>query len=309
MPFVGKNSSKSPDRKPGTRPLAQPPSTVNRLRSFAEKETPPSIPVTSRSVPRITHALPTPWAPQEDPDQPVMMTGPLAQPPGAAPFMKRPPTLIRGNGKKNLLPAPPSLRRRLQMHLIVASVLVCGIIGAAVGVTPINGQDGALVKVFQPILNSIQLKGQNTIALSQQQATATSVLSKGGYDPGGVEGAPEGTGLGRFFYGQCTYWANMRYHDLTQVWVPWLGNANQWTAGAYKYGWNVSDTPHVPSIIVLQSYIQGAGYYGHVAIVEKINEDGSVYTSNWNWNGLPAYTSYVTFTRGDGVKFVWAPGK
>lgn len=99
----------------------------------------------------------------------------------------------------------------------------------------------------------------------------------------------------------------MRYHQLTGYWVPWLGNAYQWAYGAQVSGWVVSATPRVPSIIVLQPYVQGAGGYGHVAIVERINPDGSVYTSNYNWyaNGGWDTLSYWTFKPGPGVSFVW----
>jgi len=101
----------------------------------------------------------------------------------------------------------------------------------------------------------------------------------------------------------------MRYHQLTGYWVPWLGNAYQWSYGAAASGWVVSSTPRVPSIIVLQPGVQGAGGYGHVAVVERINSDGSVYTSNMNWysNGGWDIVSYVTFTRGPGVSFVSHP--
>jgi surface antigen len=101
----------------------------------------------------------------------------------------------------------------------------------------------------------------------------------------------------------------MRYHALTGYWVPWLGNAYQWAYGASSSGWIVSSTPRVPSIIVLQSGVQGASYIGHVAVVERINADGSVYTSDYNWysNGGWDILSYVTFTPGPGVSFVWHP--
>ena len=33
-----------------------------------------------------------------------------------------------------------------------------------------------------------------------------------------------------------------------------------------------------------------AGYYGHVGIVERVNNDGSFYVSEMNWNGPVSYT-------------------
>jgi len=55
--------------------------------------------------------------------------------------------------------------------------------------------------------------------------------------------------------------------------------------------------------------VEGASYFGHVAVVERINKDGSVYTSNYNWyaNGGWDILSYVTFYPGSGVSFTWHP--
>jgi surface antigen len=112
-----------------------------------------------------------------------------------------------------------------------------------------------------------------------------------------------------FLYGQCTYWANMRYHQLTGHWIPWLGNASQWAYEAPTYGWTISDTPnpHGVSIMVFGPYAESSGAYGHVAVVERVNADGSVYTSNWNWHGAWATLSYMTFYPTNGVHFIWFP--
>jgi surface antigen len=162
--------------------------------------------------------------------------------------------------------------------------------------------------------------------IAQQAATAT-VVTQDGYDPGaavyaGVPTAPPsmggstggapistGGGLDRFFYGQCTYWANMRYHAITGHYVTWLGNADEWAVGAANAGWVVSSTPHIHSIIVLQPYVEEAGGYGHVAVVESIPRPGVVSTSNWNWAGYWGTTTYVNFTYPmSGVSFIWFPG-
>ncbi len=114
-----------------------------------------------------------------------------------------------------------------------------------------------------------------------------------------------------FTFGQCTYYASMRYHQLSGQWVPWSGKAYQWAYGARQFGWVVSSKPRTPSIIVLQPGVQGAGWLGQVAIVESINPDGSVLTSGWNWYGTYgggwARLSVVTFRPGSGVSFVWHP--
>jgi len=80
-------------------------------------------------------------------------------------------------------------------------------------------------------------------------------------------------------------------------------NAWQWTSRANEFHWNVSSTPTVGAILVLQSGVQGAGGYGHVAVVEKILDNGHVMTSDMNWGGGASVT-YVEFAVGSGVSFV-----
>ncbi|GCE04035.1 CHAP domain-containing protein [Dictyobacter aurantiacus] len=109
-----------------------------------------------------------------------------------------------------------------------------------------------------------------------------------------------------FTPGQCTYWADYEYHHLTGYAVTWSGNASAWAAGAAAAGWVVSSQPHVPSIIVLQPGTQYAGWAGHVAVVEKINADGSVATTNWNVVGWGVF-SWNTYQPGPGVSFIWHP--
>ncbi len=153
----------------------------------------------------------------------------------------------------------------------------------------------------------------NANLIAQAAATATAIVRQDGFDQssnnnGGTLYAGSGVTPNRFSFGQCTYWADLRYQQLTGYWVDWIGNAYQWKYGALSApGWIVSSTPHVPSIIVLQPGVQGAGYFGHVAVVERINPDGSVYTSNMNWyaNGGWDRVSDWTFTPGPGVSFVW----
>jgi surface antigen len=109
-----------------------------------------------------------------------------------------------------------------------------------------------------------------------------------------------------FTPGQCTYWADYEYHHLTGYAIPWRGDAGDWTSGAAAAGWIISSVPHVPSIVVLRSGIQGAGWSGHVAVVEKMNFDGSVDTTNWNVTGWGVF-SWQTYYPGSGVSFIWHP--
>jgi surface antigen len=252
----------------------------------------------------------------------------------------RHPVVIRGTGRKSTSLRPPVSRRRPVMHVVVTVVLALVVLSALFAVVPVgkNGQS-SLLKTFMGNpsgqMNITNVQGNNAPLIIQQAATATAV-TQDGYDPGnmtvaGVPTAPPSMGGGtgstggtgntigavgvgtsgfnRFFYGQCTYWANMRYYQLTGHQVAWLGNAYQWAAGASSAGWVVSSTPHVHSIIVLQPGVQLAGGYGHVAVVESILGNGVVSTSDWNWAGHWGVTTYVNFTYPmSGVSFVWFPG-
>jgi surface antigen len=260
----------------------------------------------------------------------------------AVPFQRntttlRQPVIIRGTGRKSSSLRPPESRRKPATHAIVTVVLALVVLGALFFVMPVgtNGQSSLFKSIIgapNGQMNIANVKGNDTALIAQQAATAT-VVTQDGYDPGaavyaGVPTAPPsmsgstgstgstggapvstGGGLDRFFYGQCTYWANMRYYELTGHYVTWLGNADEWYAGALNAGWVVSSTPHIHSIIILQPYVQYAGSFGHVAVVEKILGNGVVETSDWNWEGNWGVTTYVNFTYPmSGVSFAWFPG-
>jgi surface antigen len=110
-----------------------------------------------------------------------------------------------------------------------------------------------------------------------------------------------------FPYGQCTWWANQRYFQLHGVFVPWTTNANawQWRARAADFGWHISATPDVGAIMVLQPGVQGASQLGHVAVVERVLDNGDVLASSMNWGTMPQAVTTIQFHPGDGVSFLW----
>jgi surface antigen len=112
---------------------------------------------------------------------------------------------------------------------------------------------------------------------------------------------------------QCVVWAAYRYHQLTGVYVPFgWGNALTWDNGARNTpGWSVSQTPVVPSIACLQPGVDGAYADGHVCIVEQINSDDSVLTSNMNWgvpDGSSSAVEMVTHKPQSGLTFLYLTG-
>lgn len=116
--------------------------------------------------------------------------------------------------------------------------------------------------------------------------------------------AVKGT-FNNFPYGQCTWWADQRYHQLTGIYVPWIinSNANVWVTRANQYHWNVSTQPKVGSIMMLAAWVEGAGGYGHVAVVEKLLGGGRFQVSQMNWTGV-GIKSYGNFATGRGVYFI-----
>ena len=254
------------------------------------------------TYPRVTRILPD------------INTGALSFPPkDITTTGLRQPIVIRGTLKKKTHVIHPPKGRKWVISISAIVLLMFISLGTALAASPLNGGSGHLVNPIQIVANLVHTSNDSP-SLVAQQATATAVLQQAGYDTNlasgsGVSLLASGGSLNRFAFGQCTFWANMRYHALTGYWVPWLGNAYQWAYGASSSGWVVSSKPRVPSIIVLQPGVEGAGYYGHVAVVERINADGSVYTSDYNWysNGGWDILSYVTFTPGSGVSFVWHP--
>lgn len=114
-------------------------------------------------------------------------------------------------------------------------------------------------------------------------------------------------GVNVFPYPSCTWWADQRYYQLHGIFVPWRTQANawQWTDRAYQYGWHVSSSPIIGAIINLQPGVQGAGYLGHVGVVEKILSNGNVIASNTSWGAYPTSVTDVEFTPGPGVTFLW----
>jgi len=232
---------------------------------------------------------------------------------------QRQPTLIRGTGKKSsgTILAPKVSGKRTVTHAVMVTLTFFIVLGILATVIPLTSEGQASGGLLSTLMNWSQGKSGNTTLIPSQIATATAV-TQDGYDAGnqtyagvttsnGSANASDAGNLNRFFYGQCTYWANMRYHQLTGHWVPWLGNASAWRFQAVSYGWVVSTTPHIPSIMAFDPYVQGAGYYGHVAIAESMNGN-DITTSNWNAGGAWATTTYITNHPGPGVYFIYYPG-
>ena len=89
------------------------------------------------------------------------------------------------------------------------------------------------------------------------------------------------TGNG-YDYGYCTWYAYNRRADLGKPISGFWGNASSWASLARQSGFLVDTTPSVGAVLQ-SSYL--AGGYGHVAVVESVNPDGSIFVSEMNYAG------------------------
>lgn len=114
--------------------------------------------------------------------------------------------------------------------------------------------------------------------------TDTSALPQG-FNPNHATGD---TG-NAYAFSQCTWWVYIRRHQLGLPVGSHMGNGNQWANSARALGYWVDNTPrHVGDVMVFAAgQADSDAAYGHVAIVEKINADGSIVTSEMgaSYNG------------------------
>lgn len=98
-----------------------------------------------------------------------------------------------------------------------------------------------------------------------------------GFDPNHATGDSGNA----YEFSQCTWWVYVRRHQLGLPAGSHMGNGNMWGNSARALGYWVDHTArHVGDIMVFAAGQDGTdATYGHVAIIEKINPDGSVETS------------------------------
>ena len=83
-----------------------------------------------------------------------------------------------------------------------------------------------------------------------------------------------------FAYGYCTYYVASRRT------IPWFGNAGTWLTGARAAGFATGEAPQVGAIIVTSE-----SRFGHVGLVEAVNNDGTITISEMNYSGFGRITS------------------
>lgn len=90
------------------------------------------------------------------------------------------------------------------------------------------------------------------------------------------------SGGNRYDYGYCTWYAYNRRAALGRPVGGLWGNASSWASLARASGFTVNNIPSVGAVLQTPN---AAGGYGHVAVVEAINPDGSIFISEMNYAG------------------------
>ncbi len=229
-------------------------------------------------------------------------------------YHQRTPLVIKGSKQRRASQRQFSNRGRALVTMAATCLTLLISLAAFATIVSVDEQGHSALSSLldKDGINLMPGKANNAITIPSEMATRAVEID--GYDPFAHVDAPppilaDGSTISRFYDGQCTYWANLRYHELTGFWVPWLGDAFQWYYQAAAYHWHVSDRPNPngPSILVLGPYSQNSSNtLGHVAVVEKDLGNGTVLTSNMHWPILGA-VSYVTFHYPvANTHFIWA---
>ncbi len=108
---------------------------------------------------------------------------------------------------------------------------------------------------------------------------------------------------------QCTLWAYLRRSQLSLPVGSYMGNGAQWAATARGLGYYVNNTPHVGAAMVFSQGQSVGGHwtadwqYGHVAVVERVNSDGSVLISEGG-TGFSTFPAYETISNSGAYQYI-----
>lgn len=102
-----------------------------------------------------------------------------------------------------------------------------------------------------------------------------------------------------YLAGQCTWYVKNT--------LPWVGNnwgnAAQWASSAQAAGFSTGYTPQAGAVAVFQPGMDGADpNYGHVAVVDSVNSDGTINISEANYAGSSYHTRTISPS---GITFIY----
>ena len=108
---------------------------------------------------------------------------------------------------------------------------------------------------------------------------------------------------------QCTWWAAMRRNQIGKPVDAHMGNGGQWDDTAKRLGYKVGRNPKPGDVIVFEPGVHGSSAaYGHVAVVEQVNSDGSILISQSGTGWMAVVTETISAAdlkaMGNGISFI-----
>lgn len=108
---------------------------------------------------------------------------------------------------------------------------------------------------------------------------------------------------------QCTWWAYERRKNIGRPVTTTMGNAGWWNDTARALGWQVNALPAVGDVICFEPGVHGSSKaYGHVGVVEQVNDDGSILISQSGRKVMSVVTETISKKQiadmGAGVSFI-----
>ncbi|MCO6338073.1 amidase domain-containing protein [Staphylococcus epidermidis] len=160
-------------------------------------------------------------------------------------------------------------------------------------------------------LNSI-IKHYHLTSLDKEKMPNMKKYNKSiGTDVSGNDFKPftETSGTSPYPHGQCTWYVYHRMNQFDSSISGDLGDAHNWNNRAESEGYTVTHTPKNHTAVVFEAGQLGADtQYGHVAFVEKVNDDGSIVISESNVKGL-GVISFRTIDAEDAQDLDYIKGK
>lgn len=122
-------------------------------------------------------------------------------------------------------------------------------------------------------------------SISQVPSAPTLNVTGSGFADGGNSAS---YGYNGYDFGFCTWWAALRREQIGRPIPSNLGDAATWKMLGARAGLSVSSTPRPGAIYWVPPSTMSGYYarYGHVGVVEKVNEDGSIWVSDMNSSGF-----------------------
>ncbi len=103
-------------------------------------------------------------------------------------------------------------------------------------------------------------------------------------------------GANYYYWGDCTWYVFERRQQLGKPVGNNWGNASNWDNAARSQGYSVSNSPSVGAILQANAWTNFAWGMGHVAIVERINSNGSILVSEMNFGSGQGVKTYRTIS-------------